>query len=94
MIFARVHLDDTQEENGCIQLALGTHNLGLVDTAEADTRAGSAPLEICRARRGDVLFAKALILHRSRPSKRPIERRAIRIDYCARPLPDPLAWAF
>ncbi len=92
-IFARVHLDDTEEENGCLELALGTHAFGRVDTAEAKKRVQSATLDICRARRGDVLFAKALILHRSRPSKRPTDRRALRIDYCAGRLPDHLAWA-
>ena len=45
MIFARVHLDDTEKENGCLELALGTHALGRVDTADAEERARSAPLE-------------------------------------------------
>jgi hypothetical protein len=40
-----------------------------------------------------VLFAKALILHRSAPSRTSAPRRAVRIDYCADDLPPPLAWA-
>jgi ectoine hydroxylase-related dioxygenase (phytanoyl-CoA dioxygenase family) len=93
MIFARIHLDPADEENGCLQLALGTHALGKIAAADADAIARSAPIENCIAERGDVLFAKAPILHRSSPSRTNAGRRAIRIDYCAEALPPPLEWA-
>lgn len=93
MLFARVHLDPADESNGCLQLALGTHTRGKIAAAEAETIANAASIENCIAERGDVLFAKALILHRSSPSRSNAGRRAIRIDYCANPLPQPLAWA-
>jgi hypothetical protein len=93
MLFARVHLDPADIENGCLQLALGTHMRGRIAAADAATIANAAPIENCVARRGDVLFAKALILHRSSPSRTSAGRRAIRIDYCAEDLPSPLGWA-
>jgi len=93
MIFARVHLDPAGEPNGCLQLALGTHNQGKIPAADAERIAEAAPIENCIAARGDVLFAKALILHRSSSSRADSSRRAIRIDYCAEALPNPLAWA-
>jgi len=93
MIFARIHLDPACEDNGCLQLALGTHTLGKVAAADVEGVANAAPIEHCVAERGDVLFAKALILHRSSPSRTNANRRAIRIDYCADPLPTSLAWA-
>ncbi len=93
MIFARIHLDPADTENGCLQLALGTHARGKIAAADAEAIAGAAPVENCIAERGDVLFAKALILHRSAPSRTNSGRRAIRIDYCAEPLPSPLEWA-
>jgi hypothetical protein len=92
MIFARVHLDPADTENGCLQLALGTHRLRKIAAVDAESIAKSAPIENCIAGRGDVLFAKALILHRSSPSRTDANRRAIRIDYCAEPLPPPLEW--
>lgn len=92
MLFARLHLDDNDQENGCLELALGTHRLGRVASAEAADVAGSGPTEMCSAERGDVLFVKALTLHRSRPSRTNTARRTIRIDYCAEGLPPPLAW--
>jgi hypothetical protein len=93
MLFARVHLDPTDAENGCLQLALGTHARGKIAAADADAIANAAPNENCLAARGDVLFAKALILHRSSPSRSSAGRRAVRIDYCAEGLPAPLQWA-
>lgn len=93
MIFARVHLDAADADNGCLQLALGTHARGKIAAADAESAAATAPTEDCIAARGDVLFAKALILHRSSPSRADAPRRAIRIDYCADDLPDALQWA-
>lgn len=93
MIFARIHLDPADEKNGCLHLALGTHARGRIAAADADAIAAAAPLENCIAQRGDVLFANALILHRSSPSRTSARRRAIRIDYCAEALPAPLQWA-
>lgn len=93
MLFARIHLDSADEENGCLQLALSTHAQGKIAAAEAESVAAAAPIENCIAERGDVLFAKALILHRSSPSRVSKSRRAIRIDYCAEALPAPLQWA-
>lgn len=93
MVFARVHLDDTNDKNGCLQLAVGTHRLGKISADDAGIIAKTASIEDCVAQRGDVLFAKALILHRSSPSRTSASRRAIRIDYCAENLPPPLQWA-
>jgi ectoine hydroxylase-related dioxygenase (phytanoyl-CoA dioxygenase family) len=93
VIFARIHLDPAYTENGCLQLALGTHTRGKIAAADAEDTANAAPIEDCIAARGDLLFAKALILHRSSPSRTNAGRRAIRIDYCAEPLPAPLEWA-
>lgn len=93
MLFARVHLDPADVENGCLQLALGTHARGKIVAVDAEAVANAAPIEDCIAERGDVLFANALILHRSSPSRSSAGRRAVRIDYCAETLPPPLEWA-
>ncbi len=93
MLFARIHLDPADAENGCLQLALGTHARGKIAAADAEAVANGAQVEDCIAQRGDVLFANALILHRSSPSRVSAGRRAIRVDYCAEPLPEALEWA-
>lgn len=94
MVFLRVHIDGADAEAGCLEIASGTHAHGLVSASEAERIATEAGIESCIARRGDVLAAKALILHRSAASRRPVTRRALRIDYSADTLPSPLEWDF
>lgn len=93
MLFARVHLDAADEDNGCLELALGSHALGKIADVNAERIAMTGEREACIAARGDVLFAKALILHRSRPSRKIASRRALRIDYSALELLPPAQWA-
>lgn len=94
MVFARVHFDDTDETNGCLQLSLGSHGLGLVKAEEAAQKATFYPVEICEAKRGDVLFVKALTMHRSLSSRSSTNRRALRVDFANFSLPEPLGWAY
>lgn len=93
LAFVRVHLDDTDEANGAMEIALGSHRGGAVPAENAATVAGQWPREICSARRGDVLILKMLTLHRSLAANDASARRAFRIDYAAVDLPAPLAWA-
>lgn len=93
MFFARVHLDDTDVDNGCMEIALGSHRHGMVRTQCAAEVASSFPIEPCVARRGDVLFVGALTLHRSGASTSARPRRTLRIDFSADDLPYPLCWA-
>lgn len=94
MIFARIHLDPADAENGCLEIAPGSHELGLVPADKAQRSAEKGGARRCIAGRGDVLFVKALILHRSSASQTRRPRRAIRVDYAATELPHPLKWAF
>ncbi len=93
MFFARIHLDDSDGSNGCLQVGLCTHNFGRIPAKDVREVAEKAEVEDSVAKRGDVLFVKALTLHRSSPSAKTGNRRTLRIDYSARPLPAPLKWA-
>ncbi len=93
MFFARIHLDDTDETNGCLELAVGTHKAGRILAGDVSEAVAGAPIETCRAERGDILFVKALTLHRSQRAQVNTQRRTLRVDYCAQPLPKPLHWA-
>lgn len=93
MLFVRVHLDDTDQENGAMEIALGSHAKGIVPAGDAETEAMRYPIETCQALRGDVLVLKMLTLHGSRPSTTQRSRRVLRIDFASAELPDPLRWA-
>ncbi len=92
ILFVRVHLDDTNAENGAMQIALGSHKAGVIRTADAAVKAEEYPIETCEARRGDVLVLKMLTLHCSDPSVTSAPRRALRVDFATRALPAPLGW--
>ena len=58
VLAASVHLDDTDEENGCLHVVPGSHKLGPLE-AEGDAHTVDYPLESgvpCPAAAGDVLF--------------------------------------
>lgn len=93
MLFLRVYLDDTSTDAGELEIALGSHLKGAIAAEEVARTASTLAKETATGRRGDVLAAKALILHRSSGSRTPDNRRALRIDYSADQLPKPLQWA-
>lgn len=94
MLFARVHFDPCGEDNGAMELALGSHRHGLVDAAEARAIAETCQREVCNAAVGDILFVKALTLHRSLSSRSEAPRRALRIDFARKvDLDGRLQWA-
>lgn len=92
MLFVRVHLDDSDEANGAMEIALGSHTRGIVPAALAEEVAAEFPRELCSARRGDVLVLKMLTLHASKPARVQSGRRVLRLDFASCDLPPPLAW--
>lgn len=93
MMFARVHLDGADADNGALEVARGSHRAGRIPEPELAAFTAPAACEVCVAEAGDVLFAKALLLHRSGSSARSSPRRALRVDFSAYRLPPPLEWA-
>jgi len=94
MMFARVHLDESTVENGCLEVVQNSHKYGRVSKAEIPALVEKSKTENCVAKAGDVLFAKALISHRSKPSTSAGSRSAIRVDFSNYSLKKPLYWAF
>ncbi len=94
MVFVRLHLDPMTGDNGAMEIAVGSHQKGFVQSENAACEAEGLPVETCAADRGDLLVMKMLTLHRSRASHDASPRRAVRIDYAADALPSPLEWAF
>ncbi len=92
MLTLRIHLDDADETNGGLRVIPGSHRNGKLNAAQiADLRA-SVPEHLCRVRAGDVLLMRPLLLHASRRSNLPAQRRILHIEYAACALPTPLEW--
>lgn len=92
MLFLRIHLDDEAVETVPMQIALGSHTVGLRPKAEATSYANRFPIETCIGRRGDVLVLNMLTLHRSDTADKATTRRVLRVDYTNAPLPLPMRW--
>jgi phytanoyl-CoA hydroxylase len=77
-IAAWLALDDTDEENGCMQVVTGSHNLPLLCTKEADPERSFTDVEVqtpesmrtepLEMAAGDVLFFDGLLIHGSFPN--------------------------
>lgn len=92
MVTLRLHLDDCDDDNAPLKIALGSHRLGHVPAAEAAAKAESLPSFVCHARAGDVWAYSTPILHMSERSRGSGRRRVLQSDYAAAELPGGLVW--
>jgi hypothetical protein len=92
MVTLRAHLDDCDEDNAPLLIALGSHRCGKVAATEAAARAGERPMHTCLAAMGDVWIYRTPILHASERAARPRRRRVLQVDFAAFDLPEPLRW--
>ena len=83
VLAASVHLDDTDEENGCLYVVPGSHRLGPLET-HGESKTVDYPLEsgvACPAAAGDVLFFNYLTIHGSGVNRSPRTRRNVLFQY-------------
>lgn len=80
----RIHLDDSNEQNGSLRMLPQTHTLGVLSDDETHELAKKIPPVDCHIEAGGVLLMKPLLVHSS--SKAKIEtshRRVLHIEYVA-----------
>lgn len=92
MATLRLHLDDCDDDNAPLRVALGSHRLGYVPAAQAATQAMALPSFICHAHAGDVWAYSTPILHMSERSRSDRRRRVLQVDYAVAALPGGLVW--
>lgn len=83
MIFIQILLDDISPENGAMEIALGSHKFGRITSDKIEQIITDSGHELVTGKAGDVIFLKALTLHRSRSHSLPSKRRTLCIDYFA-----------
>jgi hypothetical protein len=87
----RIHLDDTDENNGALKIIAGSHSKGIyrpetIDwTKETETN--------CSVAKGSVMIMRPLLLHSSSRTTNNNKRRVIHIEFCDKKLADNLNWA-
>lgn len=91
MFTLRIHLDDTDADNGALKVIPGSHAKGIYrpETIDHDLEREA----LCNVGRGAVMIMKPLLLHASGRSTSDRKRRVIHIECSNQPLPEPLSWS-
>ena len=79
----RVHLDDSNSENGPLRVLPGTQNQGLLTDDEIHALSGQIQPVECTVSRGGLVLMRPLLVHASSKSKSEMSRRVIHIEYAA-----------
>jgi ectoine hydroxylase-related dioxygenase (phytanoyl-CoA dioxygenase family) len=86
----RIHLDETNEENGALRVIPGSHLKGVHNPSfkeQADKE------EICRVRSGGIMIMRPLLQHASNRTTSKNRRRVIHIEFSNVKLPPGLVWS-
>lgn len=87
----RIHLDDTDENNGALKVIPGSHLKGVYRPETIDWTKETAIS--CDVKMGGIMVMRPLLLHASSRSTNHNKRRVIHIEFSCNHLPAPLQWA-
>ncbi|KAA5532452.1 phytanoyl-CoA dioxygenase family protein [Taibaiella lutea] len=87
----RIHLDDTDENNGALKVIPHSHAKGLYRPETIDRNIETET--ICNVPEGGIMLMKPLLLHASGKTTNDRKRRVIHIEYSSSNLPDDLNWS-
>lgn len=87
----RIHLDDTDENNGALKVVPKSHAKGIYrpETINWDVEKE----DICSVEKGGIMIMKPLLLHGSNRTTNGKKRRVIHIEFSDRELPEVLNWS-
>jgi hypothetical protein len=89
-ITIRIHLDDTDENNGALKVIPKSHLNGIV---RVDSKDWDIENEfICKVKKGGAMLMKPLTLHASNRTTNGQKRRVIHLEFNKHKLTEPLAW--
>jgi ectoine hydroxylase-related dioxygenase (phytanoyl-CoA dioxygenase family) len=87
----RIHLDDTDENNGALKVIPNSHAKGICRPGAIDW---STETEIiCKVRKGGIMIMKPLLFHSSNRTTNNNKRRVVHIEFSNRTLVDTLQWS-
>jgi len=93
MVTFRLHLDDSDKNNGCLKVIPKSHSLGILSQEIVNEITAIQEPYLCEVKAGDLVMMKPHILHSSRKSVNPDHRRVVHIEYSNYELPENLTWA-
>lgn len=87
----RIHLDDTDANNGALKVIRGSHAKGICMPETIDRN--NETEVTCEVPAGGIMIMKPLLLHSSARTLNNSRRRVIHIEFSDITLPKPLQWA-
>lgn len=87
----RIHLDNTNEENGALKVIPKSHHKGICRFENIALTTQSE--NVCRIKKGGIMLMKPLLLHSSSKTKNNHQRRVIHIEFSRSILPNNLNWS-
>jgi ectoine hydroxylase-related dioxygenase (phytanoyl-CoA dioxygenase family) len=87
----RIHLDDTDENNGALKVISSSHLKNIYRPETIDWT--SETETICKVKKGGIMIMKPLLLHSSSRTINNKKRRVIHIEFTCQELPTELNWA-
>jgi ectoine hydroxylase-related dioxygenase (phytanoyl-CoA dioxygenase family) len=87
----RIHLDDTDENNGALKVVPTSHAKGIYRPETIDWEVETE--NICNVEKGGIMVMKPLLLHGSNRTTNGKKRRVIHIEFSDRELPEELNWS-
>lgn len=87
----RIHLDDTDENNGALKVIPKSHAKGIYRPETIDWTIETETM--CSIEKGGIMLMKPLLLHCSNRTTNGKKRRVIHIEFSDRELPEHLQWS-
>jgi len=93
MLTFRIHLDDTDQKNGCLKVIPKSHLSGLLKHSQITEYVVLHSIVNCEAKAGSTLIMKPLILHSSSKAISNHSRQILHIEFSSYKLPKGISWA-
>lgn len=87
----RIHLDDTDEQNGALKVVAGSHGKNIYRPETIDWQIETET--ICPVKKGGLMIMKPLLLHGSNRTTNNKKRRVVHIEFSNQELPTEIQWA-
>lgn len=93
MVTFRIHLEDSNLENGCLKIIPNSHSQGLLSQCSIKEFVDSCESINCDVKRGSAIVMRPHLLHSSSKAIAPSRRPVLHLEFSSYELPEGVGWA-